>query len=262
MTEKNEIILIHGMGCGGDVWAPMQSALVAKGWRCAAPTLLAAQRPVSLPPSTVAREIALTDYVAETRAHCDAVTVRTGRKPIVIGHSMGGLIAQVLACEGACEKAACITPAPPAAIANRNPWALVLYANVLLSGKLNRYHKAWRFGVSKVLLNCVPKSLHARIYARMRYEPGQIFADMMRGLSVEPSHLAAPMLFVSAGRDRIVSAGVVAATAQHYRKAGQRTALRHYQGSGHWIIDEPENEEMIGDIVHWLIKKPQSVIYL
>lgn len=252
MTTQDEIIFIHGMGCGGDVWTPLQARVEARGWRCASPTLLEEDRPVAPPGDGLTRNISLADYISDARSHCDAATARTGRKPVVVGHSMGGLIALALASEGACSKAVCITPAPPAGIANRTLWAVVLYANVLLSGKRDRHHKAWRFGVAHVLLNRVPKSRHQDIYNSMRYEPGQAFVDMMRGLLLERTTFGVPLLLISAGRDRIVPPSVVAATAQHYK-----TALRHYPKNGHWIIDEPDNERMIADIVHWLGMEPE-----
>ncbi|UWR47020.1 lysophospholipase (plasmid) [Phaeobacter inhibens] len=252
MRVQGDIILIHGMGCGGEVWGPMQATLEAQCWRCTAPTLLPAERPVA--PAADARppKVTLTDYIADARSHCEAVAARSRRKPIVIGHSLGGLIALALASEGACSKAVCITPAPPRGIANRTPWSMVLYANVLLSGKQDRYHKAWPFGVSQVLLNNVPNALRAGIYANMRYEPGWVFADMMQGLPLDPSDFAVPLLLVSAGRDRIVPPKVVAATARRYQ-----SALQHYPDHGHWIIDEPDNQTMVEDVLRWLSIEPQ-----
>lgn len=256
--KRPEIVLLHGMGCGGAVWAPMQASLSAEGWRCSAPTLLEKLRPDVAPARAKAPRLALSDYIADARGHCDDAYGRTGLRPIVIGHSMGGLLAQALVCQGACSRAILITPAPPAAIPHRSLWVPLLFANVLLSGRKDRYHKAWRFGVSRVLLNRVPASRHAEIHAAMRYEPGQVFADMMQGLALEPTSLTAPTLFVSTGHDRAVPPGLVSKTVDFYRTADHCVALRHYPAHGHWIIDEPGNKAFMADLLDWLQSPEQT----
>jgi pimeloyl-ACP methyl ester carboxylesterase len=193
--------------------------------------------------------------VAGARAHCEAITRDTGQKPIVIGHSMGGLIAQALACEGSCSSAVFITPVPPAAIVNRSLWALFLFANVLISGKHDRYHKAWKAGVDTVLLNRVPRRDRSNIYSRMRYEPGQVYVDMMQSLPLKKADLAVPALAISAGRDRIVSPKIVRRTADHHHGPHHSCDLRHYPAHGHWIIDEPGNHVFVSDVAAWLMQR-------
>lgn len=253
MTDKGHIVLIHGLGCGGDVWTPMKTAFEVENWRGSAPTLLEDARPLASPKKRVPA-IGLSDYVADAQAHCEAITRNTGQKPIVIGHSMGGLIAQALACEGTCSRAVFITSAPPAAIVNRSPWALFLFANVLISGKRNRHHKAWRIGVDTVLLNRVPRRDRSNIYSRMRYEPGQIYVDMIQGLPLEKADLAVPALAVSAGYDRIVPPKIVGRIADHHHGPRHSCDLLHYPAHGHWIIDEPGNHVFVSDVAAWLMQ--------
>lgn len=135
--------MIHGLGCGGDVWDNMKAALENNGWSCCAPTLCEMHRPRTQPPRA-AKKIGLSDYIACARAVCSRIERDTGCKPIVIGHSMGGLIAQALAAEAHCSHAILVAPAPPKTVKNPSPWQLWLYANVLLSRRRDRYHKAWQ----------------------------------------------------------------------------------------------------------------------
>ncbi|MEJ8561945.1 alpha/beta hydrolase [Yoonia sp. GPGPB17] len=257
--QRRTIVLIHGFGCGGDVWDKMKAALQDHSWPCLAPTLCDADRPLNFPPQEAA-QIGLNEYLADARKLCLQVENETGRKPVVIGHSMGGLIAQALAAEGRCSHAVLIAPAPPRAVKNLSLWQLWLYANVLLTGKRNRYHKAWRCGVETVLLNRVPPFQRDRIHAKLRYEPGHLFSDMMKGVDIPRYGIQVPLLVIAGGRDRIIPARVVHKTVEHYR----HKSVEHYRHKsvacdelyygtrGHWIIDEPGNQQFISDVIAWL----------
>lgn len=243
-----DILLIHGMGCGGDVWTKLLILLRTAGWRCSAPTLCAEDRPVTRPtegqPSS-----SFADQVDDARMLCSQIHLNTGRAPIVIGHSMGGLIAQVLASEGLCRAAVLVTPAPPRGIPNNSPWVVFLYANVLISRRLDRWHKAWRLGVNTVLLN---RARRGKIYDRMRYEPGQTFADMMAGVAVDPMARRCPLLVVSAGRDRVVPSAVVDRIVRFHCVAPAPCEHVNFRENGHWIIDEPGNGAFISTLLAWL----------
>lgn len=256
MTKREHVVFIHGLGCGGDVWNPMKTALESQGWHCSAPTLLENARPL-VRPIGAAPDIGLHSYLNDARRACSGITHRTGCKPIIIGHSMGGLIAQALACEGVCSRAVLVTPAPPKAVANRSLWMPWLFANVLLSGKHDRYHRAWRTGVYHVMLNRVHRANRGAIFSRMRFEPGQLFVDMTQGMPLGRASLAAPTLVIAAGHDRVVSARVVKRTAAHYSGSGHPCDLLTYPAHGHWIIDEPDNKAFVSNVIAWLEQEPR-----
>ena len=56
------MLMIHGVGCGGEVWDPMKTGFEAAGWRCEAPTLFPQFRTVESPPEGLA-DLTLDDYV-------------------------------------------------------------------------------------------------------------------------------------------------------------------------------------------------------
>lgn len=246
-----EILLIHGLGCQGSVWNRLVTFLSARQMTCLAPTLQQEHRPRKLrgqlPPG-----IGLADYVCEVRALCHASLARTGQKPIVIGHSMGGLIAQIIAAEGHCSKTVFLTPAPPKAVSNKSLWMLWCFANVLISGDTNRYHKGWQRGISDVLLNTLPRARRAGIYRQMVFEPGQLFADMTEGVDVPAEMLRIPSLTVAAARDRAVPASVVRRIVAYYASAPVPTQFKVYRHSGHWLMDDQNSATLFHDLAAWI----------
>nr|WP_275041502.1 alpha/beta fold hydrolase [Tateyamaria sp. ANG-S1] len=243
--------MIHGLGCTGSVWGAMQAHLAARGMTCLAPTLLEMLRPRS-PSVRTAPEIGFPDFVEEARTFCRISTSRTGLPPVVIGHSMGGLIAQVLAVEGLCSKAVFLAPAPPKAIRNRSVGMLWCFANVLFSGDETRYHRAWRTGAKHVLFHRLPTPQQDRAHAQMVFEPGKLFADMANGIEVRAKDLRIPTLTVAARRDRAVPARVVGCITDYYSRAPQPTTLKIYDQHGHWLLDEPDSAQLFDDVADWI----------
>lgn len=87
MDEKPPILFLHGAFSGADTWTRFVAPwFAARGHRVAAPEL-AGRGSDSLP--------RLRDYVDRARDAADALGF-----PIVVGHSLGGLVAQHLAAEG------------------------------------------------------------------------------------------------------------------------------------------------------------------
>jgi len=83
------MLFLHGAFCGPEMWTQFVAPwFAARGRRTAAPQL-------SAPGAPGARKARLRDYVAIARAAADEL----GGSPVVVGHSLGGLVAQHLAAE-------------------------------------------------------------------------------------------------------------------------------------------------------------------
>jgi non-heme chloroperoxidase len=97
MTEKPPILFLHGAFAGPEIWTRFVAPwFAARGHRVAAPRL-----PGPVPGAR------LRDYVRRARAAADAL----GRPPVVVGHSLGGLVAQHLAAQ--CTVAGVVLVASP-----------------------------------------------------------------------------------------------------------------------------------------------------
>jgi len=105
MTES--IVMIHGMWGGSWCWDNYRSFFEKRGFRCHTPVLRHHDvRPQDQPPEALGR-VSLKDYADDLEAYIRDMD----DAPIIIGHSMGGLLAQMLGARGLGKGLALLTPA-------------------------------------------------------------------------------------------------------------------------------------------------------
>lgn len=247
------LLMIHGIGCDGSVWDRMRPAFEAAGWTCHAPTLFPDRRVTENPPPGLP-QLGLADYVEAMSAEAGRIAAETGTRPAVIGHSMGGLIAQMLAARGDVGKAVFLTPAQPrdcAAIGLPVVWT---FLNVILSQDRKKAHKVWKTGFSWGVLNCVPKDRHDEIYAGALYDSGRVYGDITDGVVIDEAQVNIPTLTIAASKDRATLAKGVRKVAAKYARSPVAGDFIEYSDNAHWIVDEPGTEKVAADIVAWLGK--------
>lgn len=255
------ILMLHGVGSSADAFVKLAPAFRERGWKVVTPTLKDELRPTANPPAAL-NKVSLADYVADASALAKKIAAEDGVAPIVMGHSMGGMLAQKLAEAGLARAAILITPAsPPDARAGRSLAQAVTFANILFSGRPeNRSHRIWKTGFTSGVLNCVPKARHELLFAQSRYDSGRVYADLAypdedpnRAAFVDESKIKVPMLVIGAAKDRTTPIADMRKCAAKYKKVG--ADYREYVNNGHWIVDEPGTDKVIADIAGWLDAK-------
>lgn len=255
------ILMLHGVGSSADAFVKLAPAFRERGWKVVTPTLRDELRPTANPPAEL-NKVSLADYVADASALAKQIAAEDGVAPVVMGHSMGGMLTQKLAEAGLARAAILITPAsPPDARAGRSLAQAVTFANILFSGRPeNRSHRIWKTGFTSGVLNCVPKDRHALLFAQSRYDSGRVYADLAypdedpnRAAFVDESKIAVPMLVIGGAKDRTTPIADVRKCAEKYKKVG--ADYREYANNGHWIVDEPGTDKVIADIAGWLDAK-------
>lgn len=248
------LLLIHGVGCGGEVWDRMRPDFEAAGYRVEAPTLFPDQRTLTNPPASLC-DLRLTDYVEAMSHAAKALEAETGEKPAVMGHSMGGLIAQHLAARGDVSAAIFLTPASPKGATVFNLKVFRTFAVLLSIGRKKLPStpvKVGPKGFSWGVLNAVDPSRHAEIYAGARFDSGKVYEDLSDPAPVDESAVAIPTLTIAATKDRATIAKAVRKVAEKYARAPIPGDFIEYSHNAHWIVDEPGTDKVTADIVAWL----------
>jgi alpha-beta hydrolase superfamily lysophospholipase len=250
------VLLIHGYGCGGDVWDPVAKRLRAEGYRVEAPTIRSAVRTVDGPkPGLVG--LTLADYVAEMSALAQTLTKETGKKPLVIGHSMGGLIAQKIAEAGHAAGLVLFAPASPADARGKPKLSPVFtFLNMALSPKpQTKAGKMWKTGFRYGVVNAVPAARHDDLYSKLVYDSGQVLADLAwpdkdpnKIAYVDAAKVTAPVLVLAGALDRTTPLTDVRLVSQKYATAD----LHEYPDNAHYLIDEPNTMKILDDLIAWL----------
>jgi pimeloyl-ACP methyl ester carboxylesterase len=249
---SHPVVLIHGMWCTGANWGRMRDLLQPRGYPCFAPTL-PAHDPVPDQPLQVGRRD-LREYLEFMLAAVEAQAF--GRRPILIGHGMGALLAQQLATK--IDPIAMVLLAPFATrglsglrlsnLAALTPW--------LVSGGLwPKAHKP-RFDVAaRGLFNGLTPDRQRALYETLVHESGRAafemflpWADISHAAAIRSDDVRCPVYVVSCGDDRMSSRSVARVVSTRYPGLAQR----HYPARGHWVIDDEETEEMVHGICSWL----------
>ena len=245
------IVLVHGMWCTGAVFDRLVGGLKPRGHTCLTPTLPAHERGV------VHAEVgnkSLREYLSFLEDYVRQQNF--SEPPILLGHSMGGLLAQQLAARIQPFALVLLTPAPCAGTFGIR-WAnLVAFFRVFLGwGWWRRPNRLSRGRASTSLFNGVAPEKHRAQYdslvdesGRALLEMGFWFLDGARAAAVDAAAIRCPVYAVSCGNDRITPAVVVRKLAMQYPQA----SLRHYPDRGHWLLDDADTDEMTAEIANWL----------
>ncbi len=207
--------------------------------------------------------------VTELVNHYEAIIRTLPEPPILIGHSFGGLIVQLLLDRGLGKLGVALDPAAPEGVLAVD-WA-VLKSN---SGVLFKW-----MGWDKVLtmsfhefqfafVNTFPEEDQKKYYDRYYVpETGRIFFHEAFA-QLDPHHAVrvnfkndqrAPLLLIAGELDHIVPARVVKSTYHHYKQSSDRTDFFEFEKRAHLLIAQEGWEEVAGYVANWLLNQQQLV---
>jgi len=111
------IMMIHGMWGGKWYWENYRKFFEGKGYTCVIPTLRYHDVDPKAAPHPNLGATSLVDYADDLEKEIKKLHSR----PILMGHSMGGLLSQMLAARGLAKAIVLLTPAAPRGILALRP---------------------------------------------------------------------------------------------------------------------------------------------
>jgi pimeloyl-ACP methyl ester carboxylesterase len=237
---RGRLLLVHGAWGGSWYWAHWLRRFAAAGWDAWAVNLRGHH---GSQPGTSVDGLSVVDYVADV-ARCVAEIGDVA----VIGHSMGGLVVQKVAEQGAVRAAVLLTSAPPRGIlAVRGPVLrrLARYTGPLLSGRGFVPSPA---DARALLFNNLPLDLARDAQARLVAESGRAAREVALGMvTVDATRVRCPLLVVGSTRDAIAPASVQQRIAARYR-----AEYRELADHAHMPMLEESWEAVADDLLGWL----------
>ncbi|WP_421998953.1 alpha/beta hydrolase [Reyranella sp.] len=244
-------VFIHGMWATPDVWHNWRPFLEERGWRTLAPALRHHDAPTLDPPPALGTT-SLLDYASDLEAELRSLP----EKPVVIGHSMGGLLALMLCARGLATAGVLLTPAPPAGVLALRPSNVLAFARIETRwGWWRKPHRATLREALSHTFNTTDPREGSECHAGFVHDSGRALLELglpwlarPRAADIDPRLVTVPLLFVAAEQDRLVPPDVVQRTA---RRFGHASDFLRYPG-GHWVLGQPGWERIAGDTVAWL----------
>lgn len=239
-AHPRPVLFVHGMWGGAWYLRNYLYAAAQAGWDSWAVNLRGHGE--SPAPGGLGR-VRLRDYVDDVRRGLE----RLG-PAVLIGHSMGGLIAQKAAEGGGVAAAVFVTSAPPRGIVGLD-WPVLSrmtrYLPAMVAGAaftVSRAHADFLF------LNGLGREQRDWAFPRFGAESGRVARELaLGGLAVDPAAVRCPTLVVGAEADRITPARLQRRIARRYRAEYQEAA-----GHAHMLMLEDGWERPFKDVLTWL----------
>lgn len=239
ISKQSPVLLIHGTFSCALHMQPLADRLRAAGFSCVMPSL-----PGHDPSDrAVLDRLTLPDYLAAVERIRSALSI----PPVIVGHSMGGLLGQQLAASGPCAALVCLATAPPGPV-----WPQLRSLADLIP-MLPRFLRGRPFRPSfSAFRNMAAQDLspdeQRALFETVGYESARAYRAMVFGTShVAVGDIRCPVLCITSGDDRMIS-----------RRASDFVVARHkathvvLERRGHWVIAPSGIDRVAGVIVDWL----------
>jgi non-heme chloroperoxidase len=252
MTKN--VVFIHGAFCGGWCFADIMPEFAQRGWSCQAPDLpFHVPGPTRTPDPQLAKQ-SITDY---TRNMAEFLA-RFPEPPVIVGHSMGGLIAQQLAAQGLARALVLLAPASPWGVLPSTPAEMTLAKGLMQASPF--WNKALNpsFEVAKgdSLASLDPQA-QRRIFDMFSAESGlalfELFFwmfDQQRATAVDAAKVTCPVRVVSGSDDKVISPVTGRKVAALYANA----TFEEDAGRGHFLIMEEGAAKLAARCADWVGK--------
>ena len=260
-SERPTILMVHGAFSGGWACEKFKPFFEARGYRCLTPDLRYHDARPNHAPNPKLGQTSLRDYLDDLRQQIDALDAQ----PILMGHSMGGLLCQMLAARGYGKAMLLLAPSPPAGILPSTPFEFFSSASIWASGVgwgqtvMPDYHIA-----SQHSLDHLPRRDRHRILARLVPESGCAMHEILcwaldpnHTARVDPRKVRIPVLAVAGGKDPINPPATVRQVARRYGRKGK---FRNFHGCSHWLIEGPRWHEIAEFCAEWLDDQPELAL--
>ena len=254
MAETKHVVLIHGSFSRGEQLAPARAAFEERGYTAHTPTL----RYHELPSHEGAMKIAslsLRDYTDDLVAFVNSLDGPT----LLIGHSMGGLVAQLVAARTRQAGLVAACPAPAAGILGATPTGFrMLLPHLLRPRPWSKPVRPPTFEqFRRWIANAQTEDIARDLYGGLVCESGRYVWEMLlaalrlsKATVVDFAAVTAPVLMMGAECDRIVPSGVVRQTAARYRHGTSVEIPR----SDHMVFSGAALPVTMGHIDYWIAR--------
>ena len=259
------VVFVHGLWLHADSWGNWVELFKESGYAPQAPGWPGDSETIEETrnhPERVAPH-GIDDVVHHYAKLSDALDT----KPILVGHSFGGLIVQRLLGDGVAAAAVAIDPAPIKGILNLPPSALKV-ASIALRSPGNRKRavaltrEQFRYGFGNALAEQESDELFERWAIPSPGRPlfEAAFANFTPHSPAKVNtnnSMRGPLLVTAGGRDHTVPASISHSTVKQYRKSRALTELKEFPDRGHSLAIDGRWREVADAVLDWL--KRQSL---
>ncbi len=262
-AAPDTIVLVHGLWVTPRSWEHWIEHYENKGYRVLAPAYPGLEVEVEALNEDPSPIEALT--IPGVVEHYEGIIGELDNPPILMGHSTGGLIVQILLDHGYGAVGVAIDSAPPEGV-RRIPLAQTRALFPVLRNPANR-HRAVGFTPEQfhyAFCNTLSEEDSQKVYERYHIPAPGSFAWAAVLANFTPGHQdtyvdfrnedRAPLLFIAGGEDNLMPPAVNKSNAKHYRHTKAVTDYKEFPGRSHYTLGQDGWEEVADYALEWATK--------
>ena len=262
-SAKHPVVFVHGLWLHAESWKNWIDFFREHGYEAVA---------VSWPGDSETTEAtrrkpeAVAGYgVTEIADHIAGQIKILRQKPILIGHSFGGLLVQNLLGRDLAAAAVAIDPAPIKGVSEL-PMSALKSALPVLGNPFN-FNRAisltepqFRFGFTNAVSEQEAKDLYTKYAmpapARLLFQAATATLNPNSATKVNLTNTTrGPLLLISGAEDHIVPPVLVRSALKAYRKFSAVTEFKEFAGRGHSLTIDSGWRELADYVLGWLNAK-------
>jgi pimeloyl-ACP methyl ester carboxylesterase len=247
------VILIPGTGGHGGIWRDTPAAFASRGFRVHTPDLRHHQLPLAAGAEKIAT-LSLLDYCADLTELARGLD----SPPLLVGISLGGLLAQLVAARTEHLGVIAAAPAPAAGIFQAHPKTVRRFAGHFLqrSPWKKPLLPEWQ-SFRRYAAHTLPEDYARQLFTELVAESGRAYCEMAfpfldraHAARVDFAAVTGPVLVIGAEQDHVVPPRIARTTASRYANA----TYVELAGADHLLFYGQSLPKTMGHIDAWLAK--------
>jgi pimeloyl-ACP methyl ester carboxylesterase len=254
-TNASTIVFITGLFVSTNCWDEWIAFFESKGFTCLAPPHPHKNATAEVLRSRQPNEKVASNTLQRLVNHYADIINKQPEPPILIGHSMGGLIVQLLLQQGLGSAGVAIHPVPPRGVVSLR-WSLVkaiwgplgFFTSSRKSYLMN--FEQWQYNLTNGM--SLPEQRRS-YYQYVIPESKKVVRDALTKVAeIDFAKLKAPLLIMAGNQDRMAPATVSRTTYNRYRKNNLAADYKEFNGRNHFVLGQPQWQENAAYILQWL----------
>jgi pimeloyl-ACP methyl ester carboxylesterase len=247
------VIFIHGMYLNGRSWQPWVERFTSAGFSCSAPSWPYHDGDPHTLRSFVDPRLGALTFGAVTE-HLKSLIDALPERPVLVGHSIGGLLVQRLVSDGYARAGVSISSAPPQGVISFSPHFLRAnfpHINPLAGNEpVLMTHERFHYAFCNTLTRIASEEVFdALVVPESRNVPR---STLGRSAKIDFAAQHVPLLFLTGTEDHLTPVAMVRRNAGKYKSGAGQVDYREYGGRSHYICGEPGWEEVADAALAWL----------
>lgn len=266
--RPDTVVLVHGLWMTPRSWENWVQHYQAKGFIVLTPGYPGFD--IEVESLRENPEVIANLTVPETLHHLATVIEKVETPPIIMGHSFGGTLTQLLLARGLGSAGVVVDSAPTEGV-RVNPLSQAKSLFPALKNPSNR-HKAVGFTPKEfhyAFTNTLTEEESKAVWDRYHIPaPGNWVWEFGLFANFKPGHQdtwldysadRAPLLFIAGEKDHIMPPAVNKSNASHYKKSPALTEYHEFEGRDHWTCAAPGWEVVADYSLDWALQHAQVV---